>query len=163
MSRGRKLRPFAAARGALLLAVMATAVSCGGGKETVRATGGAEAKKAAAEAVDTSTSADWQANCAQFRRYNGELIFTATETTAADGKRAVAWMANDRGAFLAVFRDLTLDGVPELKQRRDRIVAEAEKAPGDRTVAIFPDLSALIDSLWSDIAAAARKHGVDCK
>lgn len=161
MSRGRKLWPFAAALGALLLIVMATA--CGNGKEGAPAAAMAGAKEAIPEPRDTSTSADWQVNCAQFRKYNGELIFTATETTAPDGKRAVAWMANDRGAFLAVFRGLALDGVPELKQRRDRIVAEAEKAPGDGTVTIFPDLSALIDSLWSDIAAAAGKHGVSCR
>lgn len=159
MSRVRKLRPFAATLGALLLVVMATA--CGSGKEGAAA--GAGAREAIPAPPDTSTSADWQVNCAQFRKYNGELIFTATETTAPDGKRTVALVANDRDAFLAVFRGLALDGVPALKQRRDRILVEAEKAPGDGTVAILPDLSAMIDSLWRDVEAAAGKHGVSCQ
>lgn len=140
--------------------MLLTAIACGNG-EKAQGSGEAAAKSAAPE-VDTSTAADWQANCAQYRKYNGELIFTATETTAPDGKRVVAWVANDRAAFLAVFRGLALDGVPGLKERRDRIVAETEKAPGDGTVVILPDLSAMIDLLWKDVHAAALKHGVDC-
>ncbi len=159
MSRRMKPGLYLAAGVALLLATAA----CGGSKEPAQGTGGTEAKKAVPEAIDTSTGADWQVNCAQFRKYRGELIFTAAETTTPDGRRAVAWAANDRGAFLAVFRELALDGVPELKQRRDRILAEAEKAPGGGRIAILPELNGMIDSLWSDIEAAALRHGVSCR
>jgi len=145
---------------ALVLIATLLIASCG---KSQAGTGGAEAKKVVPEAIDTSTGADWQVNCAQFRKYRGELIFTAAETTTPDGRRVVAWAANDRGAFLAVFRELALDGVPELKQRRDRILAEAEKAPGGGRIAILPELNGMIDSLWSDIEAAALRHGVSCR
>lgn len=139
--------------------LLAAAAACAqAGKENKGA-----AREESAKAADSSTAEDWQVNCAQFRKYRGELIFTAAETTSADGRRVVAWAANDRDAFLAVFRGLALDGVPELKRRRDRILAEAEKAPGGGRLAILPGLSAMIDSLWRDIEAAAKTRGIACR
>ncbi|MBN2345789.1 MAG: hypothetical protein JXO51_05305 [Candidatus Aminicenantes bacterium] len=144
---------------AVVLSALLLAAACGPAEKGAREA----ARERSPKAVDTSTAADWQVNCAQFRTYRGELIFTAAETTTADGQRVVAWAANDRAAFLAVFRGLALDGVPELKRRRDRILAEAEHAPGGGRLVILPGLSGMIDSLWRDIEAEAQRHGISCR
>ncbi len=80
-----------------------------------------------------------------------------------DGKSVSVWTADDRDDFLAVFHELALDGMPELKKRRNRILAEAEKAQRGERLVLLPDLSAMIDSLWRDIETTTEKHGVSCK
>jgi hypothetical protein len=146
-----------------LCACLLLAAACGPGKEPVKQAGKEEAGGSARAAVDTSTAADWQANCALFQEYHDGLIFSAIETTTADGKRTVAWAAQDRARYLGVFLRLALDGVPELKLRRDRILEEAGKAPGGGSVAILPKLDGMVSALWKEIEAAAKKHGVSCR
>ncbi len=154
------LRPLAAGLAALLLAATAACGPAGGkaGGEAVQKPG-----EEAQAAVDTSTAEDWQANCALHRQYFNGLIFTAVETTLADGQRAVAWSTRDRAAYLDVFLGLKLDGVPDLKRRRGLILAEAAQAPGGGGIAILPKLDGMVRSFWKEIEAAAQRHGVACR
>lgn len=156
MSGRNKLWLPAAALGALLLA---GATACGPAEKGA----GEAAREEAAKAVDTSTAEDWQANCALHRQYHNGLIFSAVETTTPEGRRTVAWSTRDRDAYLDVFRQLKLEGVPDLKQRRDLILAEAAQAPGGSGIAILPKLDGMVRSLWKEIEAAALKHGVSCR
>lgn len=156
MSGRSKLRLPAAALGALLLA---GATACGPAEKRAGEAARAETPKA----VDTSTAEDWQANCARHRQYHNGLIFSAVETTTPDGRRAVAWSTRDRDAFLDIFRGLKLEGVPELKQRRELILAEAAQAPGGSGIAILPKLDGMVRSFWNEIEATALKHGVSCR
>jgi hypothetical protein len=156
MNRRKTLRPAVALLAVLLLAA---AFACGpadkGAKEPVR--------EQAAKAVDTSTAEEWRANCALHRQYHNGLIFTAVETTTPDGQRAVAWSTRDRAAYLDLFRALALNGVPELKRRRDLILEEAARAPGGSGIAILPKLDEMVRSLWKEVEAAALRHGVSCR
>jgi hypothetical protein len=117
----------------------------------------------ARNSVDTSTVEDWKTNCALRQEYSNGLIFSAVETTTAKGERTVAWTAEDRSKYLAVFKKLALDGVPVLKAHRDRILEEAGKAPGGGSIAILPKLGEMVSSFWEDIEAAAKRHGVSCR
>jgi hypothetical protein len=156
MSRRKAPCPAAAL---LALLLLAAAGGCGpadkGAKEPVQ--------EEAAQVVDTSTAAEWRANCDLHRQYHNGLIFTAVETTTPDGQRAVAWSTRDRAAYLDLFRALALDGVPELKRRRDLILAEAALAPGGSGIAILPKLDEMVRSLWKEVEAAALRHGVSCR
>ncbi len=118
---------------------------------------------AAQDKTDTSTAADWKTNCACHTEYRTKLMFSASETTTADGKRTVAWAAMNRTRFVAVFKKLVLDRVPALKKRRDTILAGIARAPGGRRVVLLPELHKMINRFWDDIDTAAAKHGVICQ
>jgi len=78
-------------------------------------------------------------------------------------RRVVAWSTRDRTAYLDIFHTLALDGVPELKRRRDLILEEAARAPGGQGIAILPRLDEMVRSLWKEVEAAALRHGVSCR
>lgn len=110
--------------------------------------------------VDTSTPEDWKTNVALRDEYRGALIFTAVETTLPNGKREVCLTAHDRKAFVVIFQQLKLNGIPSLKARRDRILNMVEKAPGGNRINMPGDLCREVDSFWDEVLNRAKKHGV---
>jgi hypothetical protein len=141
---------------ATLLVVPLTA-ACG---RSTRQAGGDSAVVAPTKVADTSTAEDWTANCASRHEYRNKLIFTATESTE-NGQRVVA-LSTSRAAYVATFQKLRLDGVPELKASRERLLALADKAPGGGRIAIGSELNKADAALWDSVVGLAKAHGVDC-
>lgn len=142
------------------LLVAAVAIACGRTTDRPGANASAAPTAPPPTVVDTSTPDDWKANCAARYLYRNELIFSATESTV-DGRK-VGTLSTSRAQYVETFAKLKLDGVPDLKAKRDQIVAMAGKAPGGARIGIVPELYEADRNLWDEVVRLGRAHGVDC-
>lgn len=113
---------------------------------------------AQSEEVEQDKTQIWVKNCALRVKYRNELIFSATQTG-----NSVSMVAQNRKAYISVFKGLLLDDERAIKSRRDKILKMITKAPGEYTVIISAELDREVDTLWEDIVKKAQSLGIKCK
>jgi hypothetical protein len=144
---------------ALLVVLAATA--CGKSASNPGREASAAPPATPTRVVDTSTPEDWTANCAARYVYRNKLMFSATQSVR-DGQTTATSLSTSRAPYRATFTSLKLDGVPELKAKRDQVLAMIDQASGGASVGIGAELNKADDALWEEVLRLAKAHGIDC-